>query len=153
MSSTPFATLAFEFRSPWLLLGFVSGWLLALSGAIVQLDWALAPRLLLGCVAVVAGGSGLASLASGIAPGAVRRATWLPDGSWELVLRSGHTRQSRLAAASHSWSWLCILVWDDGTTRRVAMVTRATVGADLFRRLRIRLRFGLPGDLSLRRKM
>lgn len=153
MWSTPFANLAFEFRLPWILLGFVTGWLLAVTWALFQLDWALGPRLLLCGVALIVGGSGLAQLASGVAPGAVQRATWLPDGSWQLVLRNGHTERLRLTGADTlCWARLCILVWDDGTTRRTALATRAAVGADLFRRLRIRLRFQLPGDLSLRRQ-
>jgi hypothetical protein len=134
-------------------LGLIGGWLVVLTVALAQLDWAPAPRLLLALAALSIGGSGLAVLATGVAPGAIQRAKWSADGGWVLVLRNGHTAKSRLAADARCWTRLCILVWDDGTTRRTAFVTRSSVGADLFRRLRIRLRFELPGDLSPSRKM
>lgn len=153
MSSIPFANLALELKPPWALLGLIGGWLLVLTEALAQLDSAPASRLLLALAALSTGGSGLAVLATGIAPEAIQRATWSADGSWLLVLRNGHTGESRLAADARCWTRLCILVWDDGSTRRVAFVTRRSVGADLFRRLRIRLRFSLPCDLSPSRKM
>ena len=153
MSSIPFANLILEFRPPWALLGLIGGWLLGLTVALAQLDWAPAPRLLFALAALSIGGSGLAVLATGIAPEAIQRAKWSADGGWLLVLRNGRTANSRLATEVRCWTRLCILVWDDGTTRRTAFVTRRSVGADSFRRLRIRLRFELPGDLSPRRKM
>ena len=51
-------------------------------------------------------------------------------------------------AARACWSRLAILVWDDGMTRRSAIVTRGTVGEVPFRRLRVRMRFELPSEAS-----
>ena len=153
MSSVPFADLALELKPPWALLGLIGGWLLVLTEGLTQLDCAPALRLLLALAALSIGGSGLAVLATGMAPAAIQRATWSADGSWRLVLRNGHTGESWLAADVRCWTQLCILVWDDGATRRVALVTRRSVGTDLFRRLRMRLRFSLSRDLSPSRKM
>ncbi len=143
MSSASFASIELEFTPPWMLLGLLFAWLIGLVVAIGHLEWPAAPRALLGFVALSMGGWGMWTLATGLAGKAVQRATCAPDGNWSLVDRAGRTWQSRLARPARCWSVMTILVWDDGMTRRTAIVTRRTVGEAPFRRLRVRMRFEL----------
>ncbi len=148
MSSASFASIELEFTPPWTLLSLLFAWLIGLVVAIGQLEWPTTTRVLLGFAALTTGGWGLWMLATGWAGHAVQRATWTSDGKWRLVDGAGRTWQSRLARPARCWSRIAILVWDDGMTRRTAIVTRGTVGDVPFRRLRVRMRFELPSEAS-----
>ena len=148
MSSAPFASIELEFTPPWALLGLMLAWVTGLVIAIGCLEWPVAPRVALGSVALTMGTCGIRMLATGMARNAVHRAAWSADGQWCLVERGGYASQSRLARPTRCWSRIAILVWDDGMTRRVALVTRGSVGETQFRRLRVRMRFELPSNAS-----
>jgi Membrane-bound toxin component of toxin-antitoxin system len=148
VSSASFASIELEFTPPWTLLGLLFAWLTGLVAAIAHLEWPTAVRVLLGFTALPLGGWGIWMLATGLARKAVQRATWLADGTWRLVDRAGHAWHARLTRAARCWSSLAILVWDDGVTRRTAIVTRDSVGEVPFRRLRVRMRFNLPSETS-----
>ncbi|HZF25845.1 MAG TPA: hypothetical protein VEZ88_06250 [Steroidobacteraceae bacterium] len=144
MSSTPYASIELEFKPAWLLLALFVAWLLGVVVAIAQLAWPIAIRCSLAGAALLVGGRGILSLANGLANGAVQRAVWSADGAWRLVDGAGRTWQSRLESSARCWNRLGFLVWHDGATRRRAIVTRSSVGADSFCRLRVRMRYELP---------
>ena len=146
MSSTPYANIELEFRPPWLLMALFVAWLMGMIASLAQLDWPVGVRAALAAVILITGGQGLAAIATGLMSGAVQRAIWSADGRWRLVNRAGRAWETRLHSSTRCWSRLGFLVWDDGSNRQRAIVSRSSVGAEAFRRMRVRLRYELPCD-------
>lgn len=140
MSSTPYASIELRFAPAWIVLGPLAGGLTGLVLAISLQDWSLVARVLLILTVILVGGRGWLS-AAGWTRDAVQRAAWSADDVWRLVDRAGRTSQARLDTSTRCWSRLAFLVWDDGRRRRRAIVTRESVGAAAFRRLRVRMRY------------
>jgi hypothetical protein len=143
MSSTPYASIELRFSPPWIVLASLAAGLLGLVLAISLQDWSLALRAALVLAVILVGGQGLLASTTGWVASAVQRAVWSADGTWQLVDRAGHTLHARLDPSTRCWNCLGFLVWNDGVHRRRAIVTRASVGADAFRRLRVRMRYEL----------
>jgi hypothetical protein len=153
VSSAFFATIELEFAPPWIALFGLFAWLVALLSALIHVDWPAVPKVLLGIGALSSGVWGVRGLATGLARGAIKRAIWTVDGTWYLINGDGQVWQSKLARSARCWTRIAILVWDDGLTRRTALVTRRTAGEVAFRRLRVRMRFRLPSEASSGNKM
>jgi len=153
VSSASFANIELEFAPSWVALALLFAWLAGLLAALIHVDWPLVPKVLLGIGTLSSGIWGLRGLATGVARGAIRRATWTADGTWHLLNGAGHVWQSKLARSARCWTRIAILVWDDGVTRRTAFVTRRSAGEVPFRRLRVRMHFRLPSETSSGNKM
>jgi hypothetical protein len=139
MSSTPYASIDLRLTPSWVVLVPLAGGLLGLVLAISLQDWSLLARASLMFSVILVAGHGLLSAAGGLRS-AVQRAVWSAHGDWQLVDRTGRAWQARLDDRTRCWSGLGFLVWDDGRRRCRAIVTRESVGAAAFRRLRVRVR-------------
>ncbi|MEY6432496.1 protein YgfX [Thioalkalicoccus limnaeus] len=75
-------------------------------------------------------------------PWAIREAIWLADGAWVVTLVSGRRYEARLAPTTFASVGLIVLNLRCGRFRyRALPLVADSLDPDLFRRLRVRLRF------------
>lgn len=145
VSSNPSADLELELRTPWWLIGFLAGWLLAVGINLCSVDaiphsGPVRAGLLTATAILAAALRSIGFLTHGHTLAALTRVTWRADGSWQVCDGRGREWSAALSGGSRQWGCVTLLIWRRGSRRWWALLTPATVGPEAYRRLTVRLR-------------
>ncbi len=142
VSSNSLPDLEIDLHPPWGLLVALAVWLLAVVISLWSVDGMRRLWAPLAAASLAPAVFAMSQVISGVAPTAVSRIVWSGDGAWRLRDGRGREWSATLASGSRRWGPLTLLVWQEGMRHWWAILTPATVGADQYRRLSVRLRLG-----------